>query len=52
MEKKEKSLLCEERKEDRLTKLLPRSMQSFQGELKEIRMEMGSPLEVGSRSYI
>ena len=50
MERKEKTPLCEGRKEYKLTKLLPRSVQSFQGELKKIRMEMGSPEEFGSRA--
>ena len=50
MDRKEKAPSCEGTKEDRLTKLLPRSMHSFQGELKKIRMEMGSPKEVGSRA--
>ena len=50
MDRKEKAPLCEGREEGRLTKLLPRSMQSFQGELKKIRMEMGYPEEFGSRA--
>ena len=50
MDRKEKAPLCERRKEDKLTKILPRSMQSFQGELKKIRMEMGSLDEFGSRA--
>ena len=49
MDKNQKASVCEGRREDRLTKLLPKSKQSFQGELKRMRMEMGSPKEVGSR---
>ena len=50
MDRKEKAPLCEGRKEDRLTKLLPRSMQCFQGEPNKIRMEMGSREKFGSRA--
>ena len=50
MERIEKASVCEGRKEDKLTKLLPKSMQSFQGELKKMRLEMGSPKEFGSRA--
>ena len=45
-----KASVCEGRKEYNLTKLLPKSMQSFQGELKKIRLEVGSPKEVESRA--
>ena len=50
MDRKDMAPLCEGRKEDMLTKLLPKSMQSFQGELKKIRMETGSPKDFGSRA--
>ena len=49
MEKIQKDLVCEGINEDKLTKLLPKSMQSFQGEMKKMRLEMGSPKEVESR---
>ena len=50
MDRKEKAPLCGGRKEDRLTKLLPRSIQSFNEDLKKLRMEMGYPEEYGSRA--
>ena len=50
MDISQKSLVCAERKEDKLTKLLPKSMKSFQGELKKMRLEMGSAKEVESRA--
>ena len=49
MYKSLRALVYEERKEDKLIKLLPKSMQSFQGDLKRMRLEMGSPKEVESR---
>ena len=50
MERSQKYSVCAGRKEDKLTKLLPKSMKSFQGELKKIRLEMKSPKEVDSRA--
>ena len=49
MEKSHKYLLFDRIKEDELTNLLLKFLQSFQGELKKMRLEMGSPKEVGSR---
>ena len=50
MDRIQKSSVCIERKEDKLTKILPKSMKSFQGELKKIRLEMESAKEVESRA--
>ena len=50
MEISQESSVCNRRKEYKLTKLLPKSMQSFQGELKKMRLEMGYPKEVESRA--
>ena len=50
MYKKEKTPLCGGRKEDKLTEILPRSIQIIQGDLKKIRMDMESPEEFRSRA--
>ena len=50
MDRSQKDSVCEGRKEDKLTKLLPKSMQRFQGEVKKMRLEMESPKDFGSRA--
>ena len=50
MYRSQKASLCAEIKEDKPTKLLPKSMKSFQGELKKMRLEMKSPKEFDSRA--
>ena len=50
MERNHKASVYEGRKEDKLTKLLPKYMQSFQGELKRMRLEMGSPKDFEYRT--
>ena len=47
---KNKTPLCGGRKEERLSNLLPKSMQSINEDLKKMRGEMESPEEFGSRS--
>ena len=49
MDRSQESSVCAGRKEDKLANLLPKSMKSFQEELKKMRLEMGSPKEFGSR---
>ena len=47
---RKKTPLCGERKEDRLTKLLPKSMQCINEDLKNMRGEMESSKEFESRA--
>ena len=50
MYRKEKAPLCGGRKEERLSKLLPKSMQSIKEDLKKMRREMECLEEFGSRA--
>ena len=50
MYRKEKNPLCGGRNEERLSNLLPKSMQSIKEDLNKMRREMESPREFGSES--
>ena len=50
MYRKEKTPLCGGKKEERLSKLLPKSMQTIKQDLKKMRREMESPEEFGFRA--
>ena len=50
VERNHKASVCVEGREYKLIKILPQFIQSFQGELKNTRLEMGSPKEDESRA--